>query len=305
MGASQTTQQSTDRNPWAPAQGNLLNVLNRSNQLAGNSSVWTPTQSNWTQQGLGQLGALGNQSSFGGDTIRNTVGQTNQGMTTGLNQLQANASGQNLDPNSNPYYRQATHNAMQDASDMVQSQFSGAGRLGSAADTKVLTDRLGNIANQAAMNQYNTNLGYQNQAANTLGQLGMQGTQLSQNVGGLDAQQAGYGLQAGAQQDAFNQAQRMAGVNATNWLAGISNPIAQQGGTTQGTTSTTSNPSMASMIGGGLMTGMGLLSGMPDMSGLGYSSFGSGLMGGGLIGQQATNASDAGSYNMPVPRRFY
>lgn len=162
---------------------------------------------------------------------------------------------------------------------MVQGQFAGAGRLGSAANTKVLTDRLGNIANTAYSNQYNTNLGYQNQSANTLAGMGLQGAGLSGQVGGLDAQQAGYGLQAGAMQDAFSQAQRMAPVQATQWQAGLTTPIASLGGTQNGTQTQTQNPGMAGLLGGAAMLGAGMMSGGAS---LGFSGALGGL--GGLTG---------------------
>ena len=68
------------------------------------------------------------------------------------------ANGNYLDPASNPYYSSALKNALTSAGNQVQSQFSGAGRLGSAADTNALGNTLGNIAVNAANNQYNANL---------------------------------------------------------------------------------------------------------------------------------------------------
>lgn len=273
MGSSQTTTQSSEKNPWDPAVGNLKGILGRTQGLADDPSVWQQTQSQATQQGLGQLSQLGQQGSFGAGAIRGAVGQTQQGLGTAMNGLQDTANGGGL--NGNPYMRNAVHNSMQDASDMVQSQFSGAGRLGSGMDTKVMTDRLGNISNQAYMNNYSQERGLQNQAQNTLGGMGMQGAGMAGNADAMDARQAGYGLGAGAQQDAFAQANRMSGVNANSYNSGITNQIAQQGGTSNGTSTQTSNPSTGAMIGGGVMTGLGMMAGLPPgmMGGMG------GLMG--------------------------
>lgn len=68
------------------------------------------------------------------------------------------ASGQYLDPASDPYYSAALRNSLTTAGNSVQSQFSGAGRLGSAADTNALGSTLGNIAVNAANQQYNQNV---------------------------------------------------------------------------------------------------------------------------------------------------
>ena len=269
MGSSQTTQQSQTKNPWDPAVGNLKGILDTTQNLANDSSVWTPTQSGATQTGLGQLGQLGQQQSFGAGTVRGAVGQTQQGLGTAINGLQQTANGAGL--NGNPYMQNAVHNSMQDASDMVQSQFSGAGRLGSAADTKVLTDRLGNISNNAYMNNYNQERGYQNQAQNTLGGMGLQGAGMAGSADQMDARQAGYGLAAGGQQDQFDQAKRMAPVTANSYNSGITNQIAQQGGSSNGTTTTSQNPSTGAMLGGAAMTGLGMMAGMPPgmMGGMG------------------------------------
>lgn len=275
MGSSTTTTSSSEKNPWAPAVGNLKGILDQSQDLAGRTNLWQNNFSDASKQGLGLLTALGAQPSFGANTIQGAVGMTQPGMADGVAQLRANASGQNLDPNNNPYFRQSVGNAMQDASDMVQSQFAGAGRLGSGANTKVLTDRLGNIANSAYANQYNTNLGYQNQSANTLGQLGLSGAGLSGNVGALQAQQAGYGLGAGQMIDANTYQNQQAPINALNWQTGITAPIAGLGGNTNSTSTQENNPGIAGTIGGLGMMGAGLMTGGAS---LGFS----GLLGGGV-----------------------
>jgi hypothetical protein len=109
------------------------------------------------------------------------------------------ANGNYLDPASNPYYSAALKSALTTAGNGVQSQFSGAGRLGSAADTNALGNTLGNIAVNAANNQYNQNvatmLGANSQidAANNanrnmqLGALGA-GQTAANSIAGLDQQ---------------------------------------------------------------------------------------------------------------------
>jgi len=76
-----------------------------------------------------------------------------------LNQSQTEASnilsGNYLDPNSNPY-SQALFNQMSgDVASKVNSQFTRAGRFGSGANQEILTDSLGNLANQVYGDQYN------------------------------------------------------------------------------------------------------------------------------------------------------
>lgn len=122
------------------------------------------------------------------------------------------ANGSYLDPASNPYYASALRSALTSAGNGVQSQFSGAGRLGSAADTNALGTTLGNIAVNAANNQYNQNvntmLGANQQidAANT--------ANANTQLGALGAGQTAANSIAGLDQNQFNN--NLTGAQAVN-----------------------------------------------------------------------------------------
>jgi hypothetical protein len=120
------------------------------------------------------------------------------------------ADGSMLDPANNPYYRQALGSALDTAGNKVQSQFSGAGRLGSGANTQVLGNTLGNIAVNAANTQYNQNVQSQlaaNQQIDAARQAGF-GTQL----GALGAGQTAANSIAGLDQNQFQN--NLTGANA-------------------------------------------------------------------------------------------
>tara|TARA_R110001632_G_scaffold27194_1_gene73128 strand:+ start:159 stop:968 length:810 start_codon:yes stop_codon:yes gene_type:complete len=75
-------------------------------------------------------------------------------LASSQNEINSILQGDYLSPTSNPY-SQALYNQMAgDVTSGVQSQFSKAGRLGSAANQEVLASELGNIANQVYGGQY-------------------------------------------------------------------------------------------------------------------------------------------------------
>jgi len=259
MGGSSKKTETTNqtRDPWAPAQSGLKDILAKAQTLGGNMDIWTPTYSNATTGAVNALGQLGQQPSFGAETIRNAVGGATTGAGIGQNQLQQTASGNYL--NSNPYLDAALGYAGQNTADMVNSQFSGAGRYGSGAHTGALTRELGGLYSNAMMSNYNTERQNQLGAAGTLNQSGLAAAQMAPTVDAAQAQQIGYGLQAGQMQDQMAQAQRMAPINGLNWQTGVTAPIAGLGGTSNGTTTSSTTPSMGQQIMGGVGMGLGLL----------------------------------------------
>jgi len=78
------------------------------------------------------------------------------GPTSSATNLSDMASGKNL--LSNPYFNDALQGQLDQTAAQVQSQFSGAGRYGSGANTGVLTNQLGNIRSNALSSQYNQDL---------------------------------------------------------------------------------------------------------------------------------------------------
>lgn len=273
-GSKQT--QTTKSAPWAPAQAGLQSVLDKAQTLGNKPSLWTPKYSADTKQGINQLATLGRQPSYGAGQIENITGQTSNGMGDGMSALRATARGDSL--NGNPYLDAVLSKAMQDAGDRVNAQFSSAGRYGSGAHSGTLGRELGGLETQARMENYNTERDRQLNSAQLLGSLGVQGAGLASQVDGLRANQAGLQLQAGQLRDAQETTKRMAPINAANWQAGITGPIAGLG--SESTTISKTPANIGGMIAGGAMTGLGLMTGNPAMAMGGLSGLGGGGGGG-------------------------
>lgn len=279
-GSSKTETTNQTRNPWEPAQPGLNDILSKAQQYGNDASMWTPTYSANTTGGVTALGQLGQSASFGGDTTRAVVGQTTQGGQVGQNQLQKTANGDYL--NANSYLDPVIQRSLEDTANMVNSQFSGMGRYGSAAQTDALTRQLGGIEMNARLQNYGAERGYQNQAANTLQSASLQGAQIAPNADAADAQRVAQQMAAGQYQDQMDAAIRQAPIQATNWQAGITDPIAALGGTMNGTTTTSQSPNIASMLLGGAMMAGGAMTGSPGMAMSGLGQLGGGMSGNSL-----------------------
>ena len=110
------------------------------------------------------VAGLGDTTQAGISGIKNAAaGFNNQGVQNNLTDW---ASGKNV--MSNPYFNEALQGQLSDTADQVQSQFSGSGRYGSAANTGALANKLGNIRASALSNQYNQDVGNMLTAGNAL-----------------------------------------------------------------------------------------------------------------------------------------
>jgi len=319
MSSSKTTK--TENEPWAPAQPYLKEALAGAEQAYNttyNGSSVAP-QNDWTKQGLAQgaanaqagtttnlanqVGAhygdvLGNgglsaeQSLAAGGMMR-SLGQAGMGQRMAGNTLANYASGGMM--GQNPYLKQTVGTAMQDAADSINSQFSGAGRYGSGAHGRVLSDRLGNIATNAYMQDYNqqqqnqlnaanslgglanSSLGANTSALGALGNIGQQGItntgQIGQSLGDLNTAQNLDALNLaslGGQQQAYDQSVIDA-ANSDPWtkasnLAQIASGMGVLGGTS---TSTTRGSSGIGGVFGGLLGGLGALKNLGGLGGIG------------------------------------
>ena len=265
MATETTTETSQERKPWEPAVPGLKNVINRVNKLSKNTDLFVPVQGNTSRDGIQSTIDLARQGSAALPVLQDVVGGSAQGFGTGLGQLQANASGSNLQ--GNPYLKSVLDRAASETANDVNSQFSLAGRYGSGAHAGEIAQQVGALRNQAEMGNYNTERANQVAAGNTLYQGGFTG---SGQAGEIDRARLFtpqmLGL-AGSAQDAQATAQKQAPLTATSWQAGLLNPIAAQGGTTSGTqTQTVDNP-LGTVV-GGLSTGLGLMSGVGTAGGL-------------------------------------
>lgn len=271
-GSSKTETQNQTRDPWAPAQPGLKDILSKAQTYGADQSIWNPTFSSNTTSGIAGLGQLGQQSSFGAGTIRSQVGADQMAGGVGRDELSKTASGGYL--NGNPYLDSVLSKSSQDTADQVNAQFSGAGRYGSGAHTGVLAREIGGLNQQARLGEYDKERGYQVNAAGSLNGQGLQSAALSPTADSADAQQQMLQIQAGQMQDQMAQAQRQAPIAGLNWQTGVTAPIAGLGGTANGTTTTSQSPNIASMVLGGGMMAAGALSGNPGMAAGGLGQLG-------------------------------
>tara|TARA_R100000805_G_C3614365_1_gene115515 strand:+ start:968 stop:1777 length:810 start_codon:yes stop_codon:yes gene_type:complete len=180
--------------------------------------------------------------------------------------------GNYLSPTSNPYLQGLYNQMAGDVTAGVQSQFSKAGRLGSAANQQVLAEELGQLANQV----YAPN--YQMERQNM-----MAATQLAPQLAQADYQDiqalAGVGQQKESQQmaqiqDAINRfdfEQQKPYYKLREYLASIGSPYAQTVSQTQPVFR-----NQAAGLLGGAMQGYQL--------GQNFGMGGLGAIGGGLLG---------------------
>lgn len=251
-----------EQSPWAPAQGNLNTVLSNSASLAGNLGNFTPNYSNSTMAGIQGLETAANAGpGAASQALGQIVPGSTEGFNTGMGQLSSVANGSFL--NSNPYLDSALNAGRDAITNKVNSTFAGAGRYGSAAHTDTLTRGLGDLESQARMGQYNQERTAQDNAARTLYGGGFQGGALSGQLDSANLQPAQLNLQAGALRDQQSAATQQAPLNATQWLAQMTNPIAGMGGSTNQTqTQQQQNNPLTQWLGVGQM-GLGLLTGNP------------------------------------------
>lgn len=204
--SEQQTTQSSQTNPWAPAQGALNGILGGIN---GQVSNYQPTSAE--TGALGQImGNAQNQPNYGpqatqyansllsgGGTAAN-AGILNNAYQTYQNQANPIAN-QNNDPMQTPGMAQLLATIRGDVSNQVNGQFAGAGRDLSGLNQQSLARGISQGEAQPLLDQYNQNVAAQQGAANNLFQ-----------AGGNTAS----GLQNFAQQGYANQAQGLdAGIN--------------------------------------------------------------------------------------------
>jgi hypothetical protein len=291
IAGTQSGAQTSATSPYAPAAGLLSSILGG---VGGINPSLNPTQSNAIGQ-LSSLGAAGDpyQSQIG--NVANTLlsgGGANsfaplykQAYQTYANQIMPTASGQNVDPNTNPFFANTTNTIQSDVQRQIEGLYAGSGLNPAGASS--FAQQLGRgVAQGEAPTFANV---YQQNVANQLGAAGNlfgAGTGTAGALAGLNQtslgnMQAGIGAAGAADQSAQYgpllqlQAQSMATGIPLQTLAaqmGIALPAGQAFGTTAGTSSgtnagtvqgqqqtQTTNP-LWQAIAGGLIGGTGLLS---------------------------------------------
>src|SRR5574343_704381 len=244
-GSSQTKTESQTKDPWAPAQPVLQDVLNNARKYGNDPSMFRPTFSNDTRSGIASLGALrpdAQNGVFGG-----LIDRTQAGYGVGNDALMKTASGGML--GGNPYLDEVLKTSSARAAYGVNGQFAGAGRYGSGAHTGVLADRLGGIETNARMQNYNTERQNQLNAAGILNNDAARAAAFAGQADAARAQGVNNQIQAGALQDQMATAERTAPLNATQWMAGLGTSIGGMGGSATGTSTTKTPANVGGMIG--------------------------------------------------------
>lgn len=267
---TQTTNQTTKTDPWAPAQPMLHDIIGQlgshiqNTGMTGTETGALDTLAANAAQGntyAPQIGQLATDLLGGGPDYS---GRVNAAFDELRGNLMPFASGANLDPSSNPYYQVVSD----DIANRVNSMFAGAGRDLSGAHMQTL----GRGIAQGVAPLYEAERGRQMGAISDLYNAGIGSTGLLSNLSqtSLGNRQAGVGAatsalqarDAGANQQLAVEAMRR-GLPIDN-LAAVENlllPVAQLGGTsnTQGTTTAEQRQPLFNQIAGGIIGGTGVL----------------------------------------------
>lgn len=250
-GSKQTQSQSQTRDPYGPAKpainqsiGGIQSWLSN----PGSKAAFDYTPSDWTKQGMETLaGASGAKAS-------------SNYLTNVLNGTYLNAD--------NPWQADLDKNIIASVMPGVNSTFSNAGMSGSTLHQGSLTQGL--TSGLAAPRYQN----YQAERANQQQAAGMLPT--------VDAMVGNQQIAAGQLKEGYDKAQfdekRLAGLRPYQETAGLLQGYGNMGGTSKGTTTSTSSPSLGSQIAGGAMMGLGLMGGMPGLGMMGTRM--GGLLGG-------------------------
>jgi hypothetical protein len=184
-------------------------------------------------------------------------------------------SGDYLSPTSNPYLKGLYDQMAGDVTSGVQSQFSKAGRLGSAANQAVLAEELGDLATKVYAPAYQAERDKMLQAATVAPQLAQADYDDITRLGQVGADRES--LEMAKIQDAmarFDFEQQKPYYKLREYLASIGSPYAQTTSQTQPIFRNTG----AGLLGGAL-AGARLAGQIPSM-GAGWGAIGGGLLGG-------------------------
>ena len=285
------TAQNVNTGPYGPTQAPLNNIISAAGAIPGATNTTPTPQQTAAIQGIQGVTDLG--ANTYNPLTENTIASlyNGGGVSAGLpyvsgsyNQAQGALSpylnSNYLNPMSNPTLGPALSALNQQITNGATDQFSGAGQNlfdPSGQFGKALGTGLGQGEAGLLLNQYNSNVGAQQNAASTLGNLG---NQAGQSIAGITQQGVNnqmaapnmIGALTNPYQTALQAAQVQAGLPYTNLNAASQflTPLAQLGGTSQGTgtanqtgtmsgtTTTTTNP-LQTAIGAGI-GGLGLLS---------------------------------------------
>lgn len=260
---SQQQQQQSTTQPWQAAQPLLGNIIN--DLSATNPSV-TSGQTNAYNTLTNATAGLQNNAASGQNVANslfnyNTNPQQNtlnSAYSTEQQALSPYLSSSYLNPMTTPGFGAAMQGLNQGITNQVNDQFAAAGRDLSPGNTQALATGLSQGEGQLIANQYNTNVGNQQSAANSLygagsntasGLTAQQQAQQAAQMGGLTAASAIPGLAVAPGSAQLGVATQQAQQPYTNlgWLSQLALPLGAMGSQSQGT-SNTSGTSTASPL---------------------------------------------------------
>ena len=222
---AQQTQAQSQSAPWAPTQPQLESIIS---SLAGINPSVTPTQTNainQIQSNSTSLPNFGPQLSqlTGGllSNIPNLNGQVGQAYSSLTNTLSPYTDPNFLNPTSNPTLQSALQYIQQQTTDNVNSQFAGAGRDLSPANSKALGYGVASAEAPLLVNQFNQNAQLQQGAANSL-------FQAANTANNTYLNNAGWGTSNASNIPALSNMGPLASLAASN--LGYSLPLSQLGG---------------------------------------------------------------------------
>ncbi len=233
MGTSTSSEQTNSPPAWAEPlfKQSATEATNLYNSGAGGNTYTGPTVSDLsgtTMSGVNQLATAGaNTNTAGTRPLLEGLGAASTSPSYSEQNLQGMANGSYLQ-SGNPYFNDALKGQLDQTANQVQSQFSGAGRYGSGANTGVLTNSLGNIRSSALSDQFNRdsqNMLTANSQLDSSRNAGLDRALSATNAMGAQDQQqfqnaltgAGATLQAGGLLD--TQAQKQLSDQVSSWYS--------------------------------------------------------------------------------------
>ncbi len=153
MGGSSNKQTTENAPPsWAlpndkQAAGDALNLYNSGQ---GGNVYQGQRVTDLSGQTMGGINGMTNAANMYNSPAINRLAT---GQTSSATNLADMASGKMV--GNNPYFNDALQGQLDDTANQTMSQFSGAGRYGSAANTNAMATSLGNVRSNALSNQYN------------------------------------------------------------------------------------------------------------------------------------------------------
>lgn len=264
--SSQTTQTSSQTDPWAPAQPALQGILAQLNPLIANSGLSSASSNAIDQlqqsanQGNPYAGLIGNYTTNllngGGATAQ--AGNIQSGLDTLRSQLTPYANGSMI--GNNPALQAQLDTIMSDVGNSVNGQFAAAGRDMSGANQQAygrgvaqgIAPVLAQQYNQDVANQINAAgqlYGAQNTSSGLLAGLNQQSL-TNQQQGMTNSADALAAQNYGATQTLnLEQLRQSLPAQTLGLLAQIGIPIAASGSQTTGTSNTTKQDSGATQFG--------------------------------------------------------